>query len=87
MCISHLIDDCIIKILMAFDSVKGLLFELEKPHTIDPESSHIKYEKNTPPQVEVENAKISVYAENPHHFNIFFWECIKTFILSVSQAT
>ncbi len=36
------------------------------------ENNHIKYESNTPPQVKVENAKISVYVESPHHFNIFF---------------
>ena len=32
--------------------------------------------RNFPPLVYVENAKISVYAEAPHLFNIFFfWEC------------
>ncbi len=41
-------------------SVKWLLFELERPHTIGQESNHIKYERNTPPQVKVENAKISI---------------------------
>ncbi len=40
-------------------------------HTIDPETNHIKYERNAPPQVKVENAKILVHVESPHHFNIF----------------
>ncbi len=43
---------------------------------IDQETNHIKYERNTPPQVEVENAKISVYVESAHHFNIFFWDSL-----------
>ncbi len=57
-------------------SVKCLIFELEKPHTIDQETNHIKYERNTPPQVKMENAKISVYVENPHYFKIFFSESV-----------
>ena len=33
------------------------------------------YERNLPLLVYVEDAKISVYVETPHLFNIFFWEC------------
>ena len=44
-----------------------IVFEI----TIDQETNHINYEVNTPPQVEVENAKISGYVESTHHFNIF----------------
>ncbi len=68
MSILHLIDDFIIKILIAFD----LRWEFHL--IIDQETNQIKYEVNTPPQVEVENAKISVYVESTHHFNIFFSE-------------
>ncbi len=46
-------------------------YPIKKKFTIDQETNHIKYERNTPPQAKVENAKISVYVESSHHFNIF----------------
>ncbi len=34
------------------------------------ETSHITLEKNFPPLLYVENVKIWVYVESPHHFNM-----------------
>ncbi len=70
MCIFHLIDDYIIKILMVayylyWKSYRQFIRKLTTP----------KYERNFPPLVYVENAKISVYVETPHLFNILFWKC------------
>ncbi len=84
MCIFHLIDDFIIKILKVASTawicalnstlsvVCVLLVLYWKSHIQSirrPTTS--KYERNFPPLVYVENAKISVYVETPHLFNIF----------------
>ncbi len=43
----------------------------EKSLPIDQETSRIKFERDFPPRVFVENATISLYVESQHHFNIF----------------
>ena len=36
---------------------------------------HQIWEENPTSSQGGKNAKISVYVESPHHFNMFFWEC------------
>ena len=40
-----------------------------------PTSGWLMKEKNTNPQVYLENDKSSLCAGDPHHYNIFLWEC------------
>ncbi len=39
-------------------------------------ASKLRFESNFPPQVYLENAKTSLNEEGPHHYDIFFWECM-----------
>ncbi len=48
---------------------------MENTVQIYQETSHMEFEGNFPPQVYVENAKISFDVEVLHNYNIFFWEC------------
>ncbi len=79
-------NDCIIKIFRAaitawlcvgFSrlSVKKLLLILAESAQIIQETSRIEFEVYFPPQLNLENAKNSMDVEDPHHYNIFFWEC------------
>ncbi len=49
-----------------------LLLILEKSAQIKEETSYIEFEAYFPPQLNLENVKISLNEEGPHHNNNFF---------------
>ena len=53
------------------------LLILEKPAQVIQETSHIEFEAYFSPQLNIENAKISMDVEGPDRYNIFFSESVQ----------
>ena len=66
--------------------VNCLLFNVNHTGQIDQFPSHIEFQANFPLQVYLENGKSSLCAEGPHHYNIFFWECMSTWWVQHSST-